>query len=47
MSRPTPSTYKTKNWQAYNEALKLRDLLTLWFDPAMTCEAEPIDERGR
>lgn len=47
MSRPTPPTYKTKNWQAYSEALKRRDLRTVWFDSKMTCEAEPIGERGR
>ena len=33
MARPTPRTYKTRNWPAYNEALKRRCLLTIWFDP--------------
>jgi len=29
MSSPTPPTYKTKNWPAYNEALKRRGSLTI------------------
>lgn len=36
MSRPHPSSYKTKNWPAYNEALKQRGSLTIWSDPDMT-----------
>jgi len=47
MSRPTPRTYKTKNWRAYNEALKRRGSLTIWFDPEMTWEAKPTGKRGR
>ena len=41
MSRPTSPTYKTRNWPAYNEALKRRGSLTIWFDPGMTWEAAP------
>ncbi|MDD8023425.1 MAG: transposase [Paracoccaceae bacterium] len=47
MSRPTPPTYKTGNWPAYNEALKRRGSLTFWFDPAMTLEAVPPGKCGR
>jgi hypothetical protein len=47
MSRPTPPTYKTRNWPAYNEALKRRGSLTIWFDPAMTWEAAPTGKCGR
>lgn len=47
MSRPTPPTYKIKNWRAYNEALKRRSSLTIWFDPEMTWEARPTGKRGR
>lgn len=47
MSRPIPPTYKTRNWPAYNEALKRRGSLTIWFDPAMTWEAAPTGRRGR
>jgi len=47
MSRPTPPAYKTRNWPAYNEALKRRGSLTLWFDPATTWEAAPTGKRGR
>ena len=47
MSRPIPPAYKTRNWSAYNEALKRRGSLTIWFDPAMTWEAPPTGKRGR
>ena len=47
MSRPVPPAYKTRNWPAYNEALKLWGSLTIWFDPAMTWEAAPTGKRGR
>ena len=47
MSRPTPPAYKTRNWPAYNEALKCRGSLTIWFDPAMAWEAAPTGKRGR
>ncbi len=47
MSRPTPPSYKTRNWPSYNQALKLRGSLTIWFDPAMTWEAAPTGKRGR
>jgi len=47
MSRPTPPAYKTRNWPAYNEALKRRGSLTIWFDPAMTWDAAPTGKRGR
>jgi hypothetical protein len=47
MSRPPPPTYKTRNWPAYNEALKRRGSLTIWFDPEMIWEAVPSGRRGR
>ncbi|WP_281985362.1 IS5 family transposase [Thalassorhabdomicrobium marinisediminis] len=47
MSRPTPPTYKTRNWPDYNEALKRRGSLTIWFDPEMTWDAAPSGKRGR
>ncbi|SLN56798.1 Transposase DDE domain protein [Falsiruegeria litorea R37] len=47
MSRPTPPTYRTKNWPAYNEALKRRGLLTIWFDPEMSWDGAPTCRRGR
>ena len=47
MSRPTPPTYKTRNWPAYNKALKHRGSLTIWFDPTMSWEAAPTGKRGR
>ena len=47
MSGPTLPAYKTLNWPAYNEALKRRGSLTIWFDPAMAWEAAPTGKRGR
>lgn len=47
MSRPNTPIYKTKNWPTYNEALKRRGALTIWFDPEMTWEADPTGKRGR
>jgi hypothetical protein len=47
MSKPTSPTYKTTNWTAYNEALKRRGSLTIWFDPKMNWNAEPSGKRGR
>jgi hypothetical protein len=46
MSRPTLPTYKTRNRSAYNQALKRRGSLTIWFDPAMKREAAPTGKRG-
>ncbi|PTN02078.1 DDE family transposase [Rhodovulum imhoffii] len=40
-------TYKTRNWPAYNEALKRRGSLTIWFDPEMSWGAAPTGRRGR
>ncbi len=47
MSRPTLPAYKTRNWPFYNEALKRRGSLTIWFDSAMAWEAAPSGGRGR
>lgn len=47
MSRPTPLTYKTRNWPAYNEALKRRGSRKIWFDPEMSRDAAPTGRRGR
>ncbi len=47
MSSPTLPSYKTKNWPAYNEALKRRGSLTIWFDLEMSWDAAPTGRRGR
>lgn len=47
MSGWTPTKYKTTNWSAYNDALKQRGSLTIWFDPEMTWQAPPTGKRGR
>ena len=41
MSRPTPATYKTRNWPAYNQALKRRGSLTFHW-PAGDCVQSPL-----
>ena len=47
MSNWTPTTYKTKNWPDYNQALKQRGSLSIWFDPEMAWDATPSGKRGR
>jgi hypothetical protein len=47
MSRPTLPADKTRNWPAYNKALKRRGSLTIWFDRDMTWDAAPTGKRGR
>ena len=47
MSRPLPPSYKTKNWPSYNEALKQRGSLTIWFDPDMVWVPRPTGKQGR
>ena len=39
--------YRTRNWPTYNEALKRRGSLTIWFDPDMAWDALPTGKRGR
>lgn len=47
MSSWTPTKYKTTNWSAYNEALKRRGYLSIWFDPQMDWAPPPSCKRGR
>ena len=47
MSKPDTPPYKTLNWPPYNEALKRRGSLTIWFDPEMSWAATPTGKRGR
>ncbi|MBN9887287.1 MULTISPECIES: IS5 family transposase [Salipiger] len=47
MSRPIPPSYKTKNRPAYNEALKQRGSLTIWFDPDMVWVPPATGKQGR
>jgi len=35
MSRSAPTKYKTTNGWSYNDSLKQRGLLSIWFDPKM------------
>jgi len=43
----SPSSYKTTNWSFYNDALKRRGSLAVWFDPDMVWCAPPTGKRGR
>jgi hypothetical protein len=47
MSGRAPTKYKTTNWSAYNESLKRRGSLTIWFDPEMTWRAPQTGKCGR
>ena len=47
MSSWTPTTYKTNNWSDYNQALKQRGSLSIWFDDEMEWEAQSCGKRGR
>lgn len=47
MSRARKPTSKTTNWHAYNQALRQRGSLTVWFDPLMPWAAVPSGRRGR
>jgi len=47
MSSLPPTKYKTKNWSAYNEALKRRGSLMIWFDPEMVWRPPPTGRPGR
>jgi hypothetical protein len=47
MNSWTPTTSKTKNWAAYNRALKQRGSLSIWFDTEMDWDATPSGNRGR
>ena len=47
MSRPIPPSDKTRNWRAYNEALRQRGSPTILFDPDMAWVPPPTGKRGR
>jgi len=47
MSSWARTKYKTTNWSAYNEALRRRGSLTVWFDPDMEWIPPPTGKRGR
>lgn len=47
MSSWTPTKYKTTNWSAYNDSLKRRGSLAIWFDPEMIWVPPPNGKRGR
>ena len=47
MSSWAPTKYKTTNWSPYNDALKRRGSLALWFDPEMVWVPPPDGRRGR
>jgi hypothetical protein len=47
MSSWAPTKYKTKNWSSYNDSLKQRGSLSIWFDPEMVWIPPPNGKRGR
>ena len=47
MTKPEAPKYRTKNWSAYNAALKSRGSLLVWFDPEMAWFAGRSGKRGR
>lgn len=47
MSSWAPTNYRTTNWSSYNDALRQRGSLTVWFDPEMSWDAVPTGRRGR
>ncbi|WP_111735657.1 IS5 family transposase [Roseovarius amoyensis] len=47
MSRWTTTKYKTTNWSSYNDSLKRRGSLSIWFDPEMVWVPPPNGKRGR
>ena len=47
MSSWAHTKYKTKNWSSYNDSLKQRGSLSIWFDPEMVWTPPPSGKRGR
>ena len=47
MSSWAPAKYKTTNWSSYNDSLKRRGSLSIWFDPEMAWTPQPSGKRGR
>ena len=47
MSSWSPSKYKTTNWSSYNDSLKRRGSLSIWFDPEIVWGPPPNGRRGR
>jgi hypothetical protein len=47
MSSWSPTKYKRTNWSSYNDSLKRRGSLSIWFDPEMVWVPPPSGRRGR
>ena len=47
MSNWSPTKYKNTNWSSYNDSLKRRGSLSIWFDPEMTWVPPPSGKPGR
>jgi len=47
MSSWSPTKYKMTNWSSYNDSLKRRGSLSIWFDPEMIWVPPPSGRRGR
>jgi len=46
MPTSAPTRYRTRNWSAYNAALRERGSLTVWFDPSTPWHAKSSGKRG-
>lgn len=46
MPKPANTRDRTTNWKSYNEALKRRGSLSVWFDPDMSWQAERTGKPG-
>jgi hypothetical protein len=47
MSSWAPTKYETTNWSSYNDSLKQRGSLSIWFDPEIIWVPLPDGKRGR
>ena len=47
MSKPSPARYRTTNWSSYNDALRRRGSLLVWFDREMVWLAPRDGRHGR
>ena len=47
MSLWKPTTYTNKNWSYYNDALKQRGSLSIWFDAETPWKAKLSGQHGR
>ena len=47
MIRPNTLSYRTQNWLEYNQVLRRRGSVTVWFDPDLAWAATLTGKQGR